>query len=79
MHSQDNLIKFVESWKYNIIFYISYVIYILHIVSSGLNQIILIIYTTKLETFLLDHIFKKWNIFSSNYQINLTKITDSKF
>ena len=63
MHNQVNLIKFVESWKYNIIFYISYVIYILHIISSGLNQINLIIYTTKLETFLLDPIFKNRTCF----------------
>ena len=54
-------------------------LYILYIISSGLNQINLIIYTTKLETFLLDPIFKKQNMFSSSYPISLTKNTNSKF
>ena len=50
-----------------------------YIISSGLNQINLIKYTIKLETFLLDPIFKKQNMFSSNYQISLTKNTNSNF
>ena len=29
MHSQVNLMKFVESWRYNIIFHILYIAYII--------------------------------------------------
>ena len=33
MHSQVDSIKFVESWRYNIIFYVSYIIYIIFYIS----------------------------------------------
>ena len=32
MQSQVDLIKFVESWRYNIIFYISYILYIIYFI-----------------------------------------------
>ena len=67
-----------NAWRYNIIFY-NLMLYMLYIISSGLNQVHLIKYTTKLETFLLDPIFKKYNMFSSNYQICFMKNTNSKF
>ena len=42
------------------IYYILYYLrYLLYIISPGLNQMNLIIYTTKFETFLLDPILKK--------------------
>ena len=33
MHSQVNLIKFVESWRYNILFFISYIMNIIYYIS----------------------------------------------
>ena len=55
MHSQVNLLNHGDI----ILYFIYLMLYILYIISSGLNQINLIIYTTKLEEFLLDPIFKK--------------------
>ena len=55
MHSQVNLLIHGDIVLYSIYL----MLYILYIISSGLNQINLIIYTTKLEEFLLDPIFKK--------------------
>ena len=55
MHSQVNLLNLGD-----ILYFIYLMLYILHIISSGFNQINLIIYTT----FLLDPIFKK----ESDYQ-----------
>ena len=62
------------------IFYFTYLIlHIFYFIYPGLNQINLIICTTKFETFLLDPIFKKQNMFSLSYQISLPKNTQSKF
>ena len=57
MHIQDNLIKFVESWRYNIIFYIYYVRYIIY-------------YIFRVESNKFDKIYNKiGNIFvGSNFQ-----------
>ena len=46
MHSQVNLIKLAESWRYNIIFYISYVIYIIY-------------YFVRVESNTFDNIYNK--------------------
>ena len=42
-----------------IIYHIHLISYTLYIISPGLNQINLIMYTTKFETFLLEPIFQK--------------------
>ena len=54
MHSQVNLLNHGDM----ILYFIYLTSYILYIISSGLNQINLVIHTTKLETFLLDPTFK---------------------
>ena len=54
MHSQVNLLN-----RGDILYFIYLMLCILYIISSELSQINLIIHTTKLETFLLDPIFKK--------------------
>ena len=50
MHSQVNLVKSVESWRSNIIFYISYIIYI---------YIYIIYYIPKVESNKFDNIYNK--------------------
>ena len=59
MRSQVNLLNQGDIMLY----FIYLMLYILYIMSSGLNQINLIIYTTKLETFLLDSILKNRTFF----------------
>ena len=59
MRSQVNLLNQGDIMLY----FIYLMLYILYIMSSGLNQINLIIYTTKLETFLLDSILKNITFF----------------
>ena len=73
MHSQVNSLNHGD-----IIYFIYLMLYILYIISSGLNQVNWIIHATKLETFLLGPAFKN-RMFLSNYQISLTKNTNSKF
>ena len=65
MHSQVNLLNQGDIMLY----FIYLMLYILYIMSSGLNQINLIIYTTKLETFLLDPIFQKYNCFHHSIKL----------
>ena len=62
MHSQVNLLNQGDIMLY----FIYLMLYILYIMSSGLNQINLMIYTAKLETFSLDSILKNRTCF---YQI----------
>ena len=58
MHSQVNSLNHGD-----IIYFICLMLYILDIISSGLNQVNWIIHTTKLETFLLGSVFKKQKVF----------------
>ena len=58
MHSQVNSLHHGD-----IIYFIYLMLYILYIISSGLNEVNWIIHTTKLETFLLGSVFKKQNVF----------------
>ena len=58
MHSQVNSLHHGD-----IIYFIYLMLYILYIISSGLNEVNWIIHTTKLETFLLGSVFKKQNAF----------------
>ena len=55
MHSQVNSIKFVESWRYNIIFHVSYIIYIIY-------------YVSRVESNKFDNIYNKiGNVYVGSY------------